>query len=217
VIRSVRDGFRGSSHSVLALFLLICISSCYPEFKNPIPPPSELKADPHILGTWVRPTESGSKQELLIFPRSSGWIDVVLISDIDAKEAKSGINVVVLEGYNTSVNKYKFLCLRLREKDWEGRDRAVGDFYFLIATYETRNTGELVVRPFSQERVKELIEEGRLKGKVIKRGRSSVVDFGDIIVTSSSDELVELISREGIPAFTGENEEDTLVFSRSRN
>jgi hypothetical protein len=216
VIRSVRDGFRGSSHSVLALFLLICISSCYPEFKNPIPPPSELKADPHILGTWVRPTESGSKRELLIFPRSSGWIDVVVISDIDAKEAKSGINVVVLEGYNTSVNKYKFLCLRLREKDWEGRDRAPEDFYFLIVNYEAPGD-ELIVRLFSMDKVKALIKEGKLQGKIIERGRRSVVDFDDIIVTSSSDELVELISREGIPAFTGENEEDTLVFSRSRN
>ena len=71
--RKVRGTFRDSHHFVAAGFLLFLLASCFPLFKNPIPPSSEPKADQRILGTWVRTTdESGSKQQLLIFQRSSG-------------------------------------------------------------------------------------------------------------------------------------------------
>ena len=116
--RNVCDKLRGSFYLILSLLLLICLASCYPEFKNPIPPPPGLKADPRILGTWIRTNEEGSKEQLLFFQRSSGWIDVIMIDEIDSKESEDGINVLVLEGYNAPVNKQKFLCLRVRKKDY---------------------------------------------------------------------------------------------------
>jgi len=124
--RNVCDKSRGSLCLVLSLLLLICLASCYPEFKNPIPPPAELKADPQILGTWVRTYKAGQseyKEQLSIFSRSSGWIDVVWIYDIDKKESTEGISLLVLEGYGTFVNKQRFLCLRVRKRDfnWAGQ------------------------------------------------------------------------------------------------
>ena len=122
--------------------------------------------------------------------------------------------MVVFEGYSTSVDKQNFLCLRLREKDWKGRDREVEDLYFLMANYDTPSKDELVIRLFSMQKVKELINEGKLQGKVTKRGRSSMIDFDKVVVTSSSDELIEVISKEGVGAFVGHDETDILVFSR---
>ena len=119
--RKTYTKFQSSFYLILSILLSICFSSCYPEFKNPIPPPAELKADPQILGTWVRTYKGGQseyKEQLSIFPRRSGWIDVVWIYDIDKKEPSDGINLLVLEGYNTSVNKQRFLCLRYLQ----GRD-----------------------------------------------------------------------------------------------
>jgi hypothetical protein len=197
---------------MLSLLLLIFLASCYPQFKNPIPPPPEQKADHQILGTWVGTNESGSKEQLSIFQRSSGWIDVVYINDIDSRESKDGINVVVFEGYSTFVNKQKFLCLRFREKDWEGRDREAEDFYFLIVNYDTPSDDELIIKLLSLQKVKELIKEGKLKGEVVKRGRYS----DKVTVTSSSDELIEAISREGVGAFIEQDEDDILVFSRGK-
>jgi hypothetical protein len=210
---NVCDRSRGSLYLVLSLLLLICLASCYPTFKNPIPPPAKLKADHRILGTWVRTTDkSGSKQQLCIFRRSSGWIDVVVISNIDSNVSINGpgINVFVLEGYSTFVNKQRFLCLRLREKDLKGRPRTIEDSYFLIVSYEIRSNGQLIMRPFSERKVKELIREGKLKGETVKQGQ--YVD--KVAVTSPSDELVEAISKEGAAAFIGKDPNDIFVFSK---
>lgn len=213
--RNACDKSRGLICLALSLLLLICLASCLPTFKNPIPPPSELKADSQILGTWIRTTdESGSKQQLCIFPRSGGWIDMVVISNIDSNVSIDGpgINVFVLEGYSTSVGKQKYLCLRLREKDSKDRPREVEDSYFIVANYETPNNGQLIMRLFSEPKIKELIKEGKLRGEVVTRGQYS----DKVTVTSSSEELVEVISKEGVGAFIGKDPNDVFVFSRSK-
>ena len=216
--RNVFDKFRSSLYLILSLLLIICLASCYPEFKNPIPPPPELKADHQILGTWVGTKYSGSKEQLLIFQRSSGWIDLVFIFNIDMKESKDGIDVLVFEGYSTSVNKQKFLCLRLREKDWKDRDKEVGEFLFYIFNYETPSKDEFIIKQVSIQKVKELIKEGKLKGQVVEEDEAKGQPFDKVTITSSSDELVkvisEVISTEGVGAFIGQDENDILVFSR---
>ena len=212
--RNVCDKSRGSLCLVLSLLLLICLASCYPEFKNPIPPPAELKADPQILGTWVRTTdESGSKEQLCIFQRKSGWIDVVLIGEIDSKESEDGIDVGTFEGYSTSVNKQKFLCLRFRKKDYSHNNpEEFGEPPFYIVNYETTGDSKLVIKHFSLEKVEELIKAGKLKGEITK---GQHVDH--VTVTSSSDELIEVISKEGAGAFIGQGKDDIEVFSRIKN
>jgi hypothetical protein len=214
---------------MLSLLLSISLASCYPEFKNPIPPPPELKADHQILGTWVRTFKAEQheyKEQVSILQRRSGWIDVVWIYDIDREEPADGINVLIFEGYSTSVNKQRFLCLRLREKDWEGRDAKVEASRFLvfwiIVNYETPNNDELVIKPFSTQGVEELIEKGKLKGELVKGKlfKEQGLSLDKVTVTSSSDELVELISKEGAGAFIWQDANDTfrdmyiLVFSR---
>jgi len=241
MVRNVRDKFRSSLCLILSLLLLICLASCYPEFKNPIPPPAELKADPQILGTWVRTYKAGQseyKEQLSIFQRSNGWIDAVWIYDIDKKESTDGISLLVLEGYSASVNKQRFLCLRVRKRDfnWAGQknrrrsDKEVGEQLFtenwIMVNYETPNNDELVIKPFSTQRVEELIEKGRLKGEVVKEKeglfRTPEQPLDKVTVTSSSDELAEVISKEGAGAFILDDPNDTfrdmniLVFSRSK-
>jgi len=208
--RNVCAEFRGSLYLGLSLLLLISLASCLPEFKHPIPPPPELKADQQILGTWVRTTKKGSKEQLSIFPRSSGWTDVVYISGIDSKESQDGINVAVFEGYSASVNKQRFLCFRLREKDVHEAEKEIGGFGYRIANYETPGNGTLIVKLFSMEKAKELVKEGKLKGEIVKQGQY----FDKVTITSSSEELVEAVSREGLGAFVEPGEDDVLVFSR---
>ena len=225
---------RSSLYSILSLFILIYLASCYPEFKNPIPPPAKLKADPQILGTWVRTykTEQDEyKEQLSIFSRSSGWIDVVWIYDIEKEVSGDGINLIVLEGYNTSVNKQQFLCLRFRKKDFGYRsreealdpnDNEFGEAPFYICNYVTANSDELVIKPFSTQKVEELIGKGKLKGDVVKGKLFKEPEpfLDKVTVTSSSDELVELISKQGAGAIICDDPNDTfrdmniLVFSK---
>ena len=237
VTRNVRDRYQSSFYLMLLLLLLIGLASCYPEFKNPIPPPPEPKADPQILGTWVRTykgDQSEYKEQVSIFPRRNGWIDAVWIYDIDKKESTDGVNLLVLEGYSTSVNKQRFLCLRFREKDFSWRlqgedysssDKKVGrepfTAHWIIANYETPKN-ELVIKPFSTQRVEELIEKGKLKGEVVKQKlfRTPEQPLDQVTVTSSSDELAQVITKEGAGAFIWDDPNDTfrfmniLIFSR---
>ena len=223
--RNVCDGFRRSLYLILSLLLLLSLASCCPTFKNPIPPPAELKADPQILGTWVRTytvNHSESKEQLSIFRRSSGWIDAVWIYE----ESTDGISLLVLEGYNTSVNKQWFLCLRIRERDfnWAGQknpnwtDKEAGGLRFtknwMIANYEAPTNDELVIKPFSTRRVEELIEKGKLKGEVKKKELFGKPEpsLDEVTVTSSSDELVEVISQQGTGTFIWDDPNDTLRF-----
>jgi len=251
--RKVCDRFQSSLYSMLSLLLFITLASCSPIFKNPIPPPPELKADRQILGTWVRTLKEDQqeyKEQLSIFPLGGGWIDVVYIYGIDREEPADGINLLVFEGYSTSVNKQKFLCLRFREKDfnwahqkdYSRRGKEVGGHpfivYWIIVNYETPNNGELIIKRFSTRRVEELIKEGKLKAEIVKAEVFPGLPFEDVFkgqpaddvlkrrpfdgvgVTSSSDELVELISREGVGAFICQDandvlrDMDVLVFSR---
>ena len=207
----------------LSLLLLLFVGSCYPTFEHPIPPPSEVRADPHVLGTWVRTTQDGSKEQLSIFQRSSGWIDVVWIYGIDSEVSDDGITVLIFEGYTTSVKEQRFLCLRPREKDHDLGDEKATQRPFAIANYRTSGPDELTVRLFSVQKIERLIEEGKLKGNVVKDDSLAGRVAGEtlegqsldsVVVTSSSDELVALISKEGVGAFIGNGEYDTLVFSR---
>ena len=219
---------QGSFYLILSLLLLICLVSCYPEFMNPIAPPAELKADPQILGTWVRTykaDDSEYKEQLSVFPRSNGWIDVVWIYDIDKKESTDGVNLLILEGYNTSVNRQRFLCLRIRKRDfnWTGQKNPkwtekgeelcfTKDWF--IANYEAPTKDKLVIKPFSTQIVEDLIEKGKLKGEIKKEGllRMQEPSLDEVTVTSSSDELVKVISQQGTGALIWDDPNDTLRF-----
>jgi hypothetical protein len=82
-----------------------------------------------------------------------------------------------------------------------------------------------VIKPFSARRVEELIEKGKLKGKIVKEELFSKPEqpLDAVTVTSSSDEWVEAISKEGAEAFIWDDPNDTrrpiniLVFSRIKN
>jgi hypothetical protein len=194
----------------LFLFLSICLTSCYPFFKNPLPPPSELKVDPQLSGAWILTTQSGHKQELFIFPRSTGWFDLLYVSNIDGEDSSKGIEVSIMEGYGTSVNKDKFLCLRLRNRDFTDPNEEK-NINYMIVNYEITDNNELNIKLFSGEKVKNLIKDGKLKGEIVTEDAlkddilgllfKGVFTYEIFFVTASPDELKEVITKESIKAF----------------
>jgi hypothetical protein len=243
--RNVCDRLRRVFPVTLSLLLLTALASCQPLFTHPLPPPRELKADNQILGTWTttfKVDKHESKAQLSIFPRGSGWIDAMYIYDIDCERPGDGLSFLVFEGYSTSVNKQRFLCLRLQEKyfNWaqlmgySPSDKGVGEppllKYWIIVNYETPNSDELIMRQFSTEKLEGLIKQGHLKGQV-QTGepfphtrfdgqrledllREKGLSLKAVIVTSSAQELSEVIGTQDIGAFLGQGTFDTLVFSR---
>ena len=203
--------------STLSL-LLVLASSCYPVFKHPIPSPEKSKPDSKILGVWFRTAAVGGEQ-VSVFPRDNGWIDVVYIYGIKSKFYRDGINLLVFEGYSTSVKEHKFLCLRPRKKDLIAMGRKVDkidEINFFIVNYKLSRKGNLIVNNFPTEKIINLINSGELSGRVSKTDLAEGQLSNGVEVTASSEELVTVISEKGIGAFVEETEQDMMVFSRKQ-
>lgn len=242
----MRKGFgvlRGSICLMLAA-MTVPLASCCPVFENPLPVSPEPKADSQLLGTWFRTSKAGeepSAEQVSIFRRSSGWIDVVYLSWANGEQAEGGVGVLVFDGYCTTVNGRKFLCLRFRKNhfalaqqaetgqdDKDARSELLLRYWFIM-DYAIRGDNELVVQPFSREKIQGLIEQDKLKGQTgrtivasrpasegepAQSPRQAGLSLGDVVVTSSSDELVQAIFKEGVQAFVDEGDDSAMVFSR---
>ncbi len=180
-----------------AAFVLIA-TSCVPEFKNPLPPPADGKADEAILGVWeTRPDEGNDRQQISIFANKSGGIDVVCIADIDSEE---GLSVSVFKGHTTRIGEDKFLSLTPRKPEKREPLDEPEKRTYLIVPYET-SAESLVVKVFSLSAFRHMIEQGELAGE-IRDGKY----LDSVVVTASSKELAAAIARKGVPALV---EEDT--------
>lgn len=203
--------------STLSL-LLVLAPSCYPVFKHPIPAPEKLKPDSKILGVWFRTVATGGEQ-VSVFPRDNGWIDVVYIYGIKSKFYRDGINLLVFEGYSTSVKEHKFLCLRPRKKDLLAMGKKgdkIDEANFFIVNYDLSRKGNLIVKHFPTEKIGNLINSGELSGRVSKKDLDEGRLTDEVLVTASSEELVTVISEKGIGAFVEETVQGMMVFSRKQ-
>ncbi len=183
--------------------ILLLVTSCVAEFLNPIPPPRNLKADPGLLGEW-QTTEGKSKMRISIYPRRSGWIDIVCIET----NGTDKIKLDVYEGYSATVKQDRFLCLRERElRAYTKEDQDRPSYY--IGRYKISEEGMLSFSLFDAEKIKAMVRKGELKGTITTGEK--------VIVTSKADELVSLISTKGIDSFINAATKDgTFTFSRPK-
>ncbi len=167
-------------------------------------------------------TEISGKQQLSIFPRSSNWFDIVYIYDINSSFTLDGANLIILEGYNTEIQGQKFLCLRFRDKDvncWKKAgdfiffDKDTGKYSYFIALYQVNNK-VLSVHPFSLEKVKELINNGILKGEIFEEKKSEGKSER-VFVKSSSEDLAKTISEKGVQIFLKESKDNPMLFIKN--
>jgi hypothetical protein len=192
--------------------------SCQPEFVNPLPLPAEPKVDIQITGFWWRTTE-GDDQQLLVYPRKDGWVDIIYVYDINSKLSADGVSVLIFEGYTTSLGDQKYMCFRLRKKDIgvQTRGAAPEKLNFLMVNYKLSNNGDLVVNTFSSEEVKKLINQDKLSGQIFERDLANGQLDTSVVVTSSSTELAKVLSEEGVQRFIGQGKYDTMTFTKNKN
>ncbi|UCG55868.1 MAG: hypothetical protein JSU70_13470 [Phycisphaerales bacterium] len=181
--------------SLLAVVLL-AFASCIPEFKNPLPAPKDTKPDAKLLGTWES-TPGKDKSQVSFFSKKSGGMYVVFIGDIDSDGPPEAS---VWSGYNTNVDKDKFLCLRAIKTTHEGPADEQEERTWFVTHYKISNRGILSISPFSQDAVKRMIERGTLKGE-IEQGPY----LEKVTVTASSDELSAALVKEGVDSFIDED------------
>jgi hypothetical protein len=152
---------RGNILMSLLLTGLLFTTGCVPEFKNPLPAPKAMKADPALLGTWVsEPDKAGNISQVSFFARMSGWMYIVFI---DGPGRYDDVDVSIFEAYSTNVNKDTFLCLRPRKQDLQ--DQKNREPTYMLAYYQVSQRGILNVNLFDQDAVEGMVEKGLLKGE----------------------------------------------------
>ena len=192
-------------------FGLIVSTSCFPEFENPLPRSKDMPPDRAILGTWE--TLPGKQHfQVSFFAKESGEMYIVWIDLEDVEVLPPGI--AIARGYTTSINKDNLLCLRIIKKVNQDAVDEQEKPMFMIVNYNISNKGILSINMFSQIAIKRMIEEGKLKGQ-IKKGEF----FDKVLVTSSSDELVAAILKDGLESFIYDFdfEGESLKFQRLGN
>ena len=184
--------------------MILLITSCVAEFLNPIPPPKDLKPDSTLLGEWEM-TEGKSTMRVYIYPRRTGWIDIICIET----DGTDRIKLDVYEGYSAAVKQDRFLCLREREpRAYKKEDKEDRSGYF-IGRYKISEEGMLSFNLFDAEKIKAMVHKGELKGTITSGEKD--------IVTSKANELISLISTKGIDRFINSSDKGkTFTFSRPK-
>lgn len=178
-------------------FVLFFSASCIPEFKNPLPVPKGVKPDQAILGTWENEA-TDEKFQVSFFPAKSGGMYIVHIS---REGPEWPLDIYIYWGYTTLLNKDKFLCFRGIKKVNQDSGDEQEEQMFGIAHYRILNEDTLLIYMFSQDAIKRMIDEDKLKGEIEVGSYSEKVT-----VTSSSEELAAAIIKEGVESLISEDE-----------
>lgn len=196
--------YAGKGLLAIGCGMILLTASCVAEFLNPIPPPKDLKPDSGLLGEW-QTTEGKSTMRISIYPRRSGWVDIICVET----NGTDKIKLDVYEGYSTTIKQDKFLCLKGREpRAYEKEDKEDRSGYY-VGRYKISKEGLLSFNLFDAEKIKAMVLKGELKGKIASGEK--------VIVTSKANELVSLISTKGIDSFVNAAAKDgTFTFSRPK-
>ena len=187
------------------LMVLLGASGCIPLFEQPLPAVPDEMSDPGLLGTWIGTGENTDCQ-VSFLPRSSGWMDVVYLTGILLPAQTNGVESTLYEGYTAVVGKRRFLCLRLRSRDFVDHTEPPTDYPYMLLTYSVSNGNELSVYMTSESAVREKIETGAWSGR-IDGGSSS----NEVRVTFSGEQLAEALTAADIDALLNET---PLTFRR---
>jgi hypothetical protein len=184
--------------------LILLVTSCVAEFLNPIPPPKNLKPDSALLGEWEM-RERESMMRVYIYPRPSGWIDVICIET----GPNNKVRLDVYEGYSTRIKQERFLCLREREIHAKKKEDKKDQFGYFIGHYKIAENDMFSFSLFDVEKIKTMVRQRELKGTITSGEK--------VVVTSKANELIALISKKGIDGFINSVDPGkTFIFSRPK-
>lgn len=168
---------------------------------NPIPPPRSLEPDQAILGEWEM-TGKDEKVKLYIYPRSSGWVDIISVET----GSDNKIKLDIYEGYTAQIQQEKILCLKEREMAVKKEEAKESGYY--IVSYKISAEGRFSFRIFDVDKINDMIRKGELKGNITR---------WKTIVTSKADQLVALISTKGVDSFVDTTQDiSKSTFSRPK-
>jgi len=189
------DGF---PLTTLLIAVAAMVVSCVPVFQNPLPGPDR---EPRLFGEWVSTNETGDISHVYFFPRQTRWLDVVAVGHVNSPAETNGVSVQVFEGYAARLDDLLFLCLRKRPAERNTAQEETSDTGdFMILSADLSREGWMAITPFSNEKLQEMIESGRLEGRV-EKGRFVT----SVRVSAPGEVLADAIREKGLAAFLNTN------------
>jgi hypothetical protein len=197
----IRPGFK----HLIAISLLLLLTSCLPTFENGLPPNPNSLNDSRLPGMWINKENGVLKEQLVFNQRSDNWLNIIYIYDIPKSEDNGCLSVLGFEGYTTTVDNQPYICFRYPKTE------KPSDNPFMIAKYNVKDRS-LVLNLLSYDRVKELILSNKLKGKVEKEdilnGKPE-----SVLVTADSSKIKMIVSTD--KEIFGKKPYETMSFTRS--
>jgi hypothetical protein len=176
--------------SILLAILILC-SACEVVCVNPLSDQTGAKQDQRLFGRWH--TVSDGSGDYMQFDKG-----LELTTNISVKPDKlaPGTTNPVFTCFTTTIGDYDFMNIVSNDPKDHGKG-------YLIIRYRLRNN-RLTVWTMNDEKVRQKIAEGKLKGK-------SERAFGMTTITDTSQGLTELIQTSGDSLFEyfGEFEKST--------
>ncbi|MCE5187023.1 MAG: hypothetical protein LLF76_12950 [Planctomycetaceae bacterium] len=164
--------------SAVCLLALTCLTSCYTEFKNPLPHNSAQNES--LLGDWVIYENDILKQQLYIWPTEGDWYTIVRVGDID-KGIGDKLEIGYCKAFSSKLNARTFFNVKV--------DQCDNNF---IVGYKLTEPNRLEIFLVSNDKIKILIKSGVLKGEV-KEGNILKHELERVVVTSTTDEIVNVL------------------------
>jgi len=184
--------------TILSIAIVAAVVSCVPVFDHPLPGP---EPEPRLLGEWVSTNEADGISHVYFFPRRTHWLDAVAVSHVNSPVETNGVSVQVFEGYAARVKEMLFLCLRKRPPERNGaQDERPETGDFMILSVNLSPDGLLAVTPFANEKLQQMIESGRLEGRV-EKGRFVT----SVRVSAPGEVLADAIRENGLASFLNTN------------
>lgn len=171
--------------NIVILFILSSVlfcSSCIVTFENPVFDQTPATIDKRLPGKW----KSIDKDEILFeFSTNSNSETILKLFEESGKTEKTVFSVS-----SAQIGKFSYLSLKILDEDSPNT--------FLIAKYEIAGD-EMIVWLHSKEKIKELIQKGKLKGTQKNYGEISISNSSDelkkFLESTESDELFELLGK----------------------
>lgn len=185
------------AHVLASLILASLAAGCVPEFTQPLPFKADRSVDHRLLGHWTAKEDNGDENHALFFRRGDGWYDIVFITGANASAHSNGLDCTIYEGYSAMVGTNWFLSFRARPQDLQNLVKKPDRNNFMLAEYSVTDKA-FVLHLFSEDKVRAMIRDGKLKGTA-----ETTSDL--VLVTEGSQGIENALSTNNPSAFWDED------------
>jgi hypothetical protein len=161
---------------VLLIFVLVVLSSCMPEFREPLGVQDTLLPDDDLIGVWylVGSNFWNEYHFMAFFRMRDGILRIIYTDNIS--------DAIEYQGYVVSLGQDYYINVRRLIHKEQGKKLL--DFYYIFH-YHINAGGELELWFFNEDFLKDAVRKGEIEGRIVIRDGSE----DEVEIYASTKEL----------------------------